>query len=121
MGADDRSQTLVQRKNLENLTENINDKFTSDYATANEHPNPSFQNEMDLHKAELKKLQEIGANTPIIASKIGTDLSFKRKLVWTNIIGFIFLHACAIYGLVITLQGVPHYKTSILSEYLISD
>lgn len=30
---------------------------------------------------------------------VGTDFSFKRKLVWKNVIGFLILHMFALYGL----------------------
>lgn len=36
----------------------------------------------------------------------GTDYSFKRKIVWFNVIGFILLHIAALYGLfLISTQG----------------
>lgn len=98
MGADTNSQTLVQRHTLSpDAEKNYNFEFTDD-----DHQ----------HEADLQKLKEIGAKTPILPSQIGTDLSFKHKLVWSNMIGFIILHLFALYGTVITFQNVPSYKTT---------
>lgn len=33
--------------------------------------------------------------------EIGTDYNFKRKIVWFNLIGFVFLHILALYGLLL--------------------
>lgn len=32
------------------------------------------------------------------SQKLGTDYNFKRKIVWFNAIGFLFLHLCGVYG-----------------------
>lgn len=53
----------------------------------------------------LNKLKEVGANTPILPSQIGTDFNFKRQIVWKNAIGFLLLHICAVIGVLISLLG----------------
>jgi thiosulfate reductase cytochrome b subunit len=34
----------------------------------------------------------------LLPQEIGTDYTFKRKIVWFNAIGFLFLHFLALYG-----------------------
>lgn len=34
----------------------------------------------------------------------GTDYTFKRKIVWFNVIGFMILHMAAVYGLFLILS-----------------
>ncbi|XP_071439674.1 acyl-CoA Delta-9 desaturase-like isoform X2 [Hetaerina americana] len=36
---------------------------------------------------------------------IGTDYNFQRQIVWKNVIGFIYLHAAAIYGLYLAITS----------------
>lgn len=64
----------------------------------------------------LEKLKEVGASTPILPSEIGTDFSFKRKVVWPNAIGFLVLHLCALFGVALTAFGYTNYKTVIYSK-----
>lgn len=120
MGSDATAGTLVQRNTPAKLFANTEPTESNELTkreSASEHPNPSFQMQKDLHEVELQKLREIGAKTPILPSQIGTDLSFKRDIVWKNLIGFIVLHVCALYGILITFQNVPSYKTTIFCEY----
>ncbi|KAG8228317.1 hypothetical protein J437_LFUL007035 [Ladona fulva] len=37
--------------------------------------------------------------------KVKTDPNFKRKIVWKNVIGFIFLHSAALYGLFLAITA----------------
>ncbi|XP_046387399.1 acyl-CoA Delta-9 desaturase-like [Ischnura elegans] len=37
--------------------------------------------------------------------KLGTDPDFKREIVWKNVIGFIYLHVAAFYGLYLALTS----------------
>lgn len=69
------------------------------------------------HDAALDKLKEIGSKTPILPSQIGTDFSFKRKIVWTNAFGFLLLHLCALIGIFLGLLGFANYKTLLYSEF----
>lgn len=69
------------------------------------------------HDQALVKLKEIGAKTPILASEIGTDFNFKRKIVWTNAIGFLILHLCALIGVLLVMFGLTKLYTVIYSEY----
>lgn len=39
----------------------------------------------------------------MLASKIGTDYSFKRKIVWTNAVIFLLFHLLALYGFYLSL------------------
>lgn len=38
-------------------------------------------------------------NFPKLPQEIGTDYTFKREIVWKNVLGFIILHLAACYGL----------------------
>lgn len=68
------------------------------------------------HDAALEKLKEVGAKTPILPSEIGTDFSYKRVIVWPNAIGFLALHLCALFGVLLTMFGYTNYKTVIYSK-----
>lgn len=65
----------------------------------------------------IAKLKEIGAKTPILPSQIGTDFNYKREIVWTNALGFLVLHLCALIGLVLALIGMADYRTVVYCEY----
>lgn len=69
------------------------------------------------HDKILDKLKEIGAKTPILPSEIGTDFNFKRKIVWSNAIGFLILHICALIGVLLVMFGQTKLYTVIYSEY----
>lgn len=68
------------------------------------------------HDVALEKLKEVGAKTPILPSEIGTDFSYKREVVWPNAIGFLVLHMCALFGILLVMLGYSNYKTVIYSE-----
>lgn len=68
------------------------------------------------HDAALDKLKEVGAKTPILASEIGTDFSFKREIVWSNAIGFLILHIAALIGIFMGLLGYARIYTHIYSK-----
>lgn len=42
-------------------------------------------------------------NFPKLPQDIGTDYTFKRQIVWKNVLGFIVLHIAAVYGLYLAL------------------
>lgn len=42
-------------------------------------------------------------NIPKLPQDIGTDYTFKRRIVWKNVLGFIVLHLAALYGLYLAL------------------
>lgn len=100
------------------------DQFNFDIVTSKEGASPTSSATeaaaaaADHHEKELLRLREIGAKTPILPSQIGTDLSFKRQIVWSNLIGFVVLHLFAVYGTVLTFQNVPSYKTTLYCEYI---
>lgn len=70
------------------------------------------------HDEALDKLKEIGAKTPILPSEIGTDFNFKREIVWTNAIGFLILHTCALAGVLLVMIGQTKLYTVIYSKYI---
>lgn len=35
----------------------------------------------------------------LLPRDIGTDVEFKRKIVWINVVGFVLLHLAGLYGL----------------------
>lgn len=90
------------------------DTTTMDSATAEEVQNVA---QTLSHDEALDKLKEIGAKTPILASEIGTDFNFKRKIVWSNAIGFLILHICALVGVLLVMIGQTKLYTVIYSEY----
>lgn len=63
-------------------------------AVENKSNSQMFANEDDV--AEKEQLR-----------KIGTDLSFKHKIVWKNAIGFAILHILALYGLYLCKHAQP--------------
>lgn len=46
---------------------------------------------------------------PKLPQDIGTDYTFKRQIVWKNVLGFIVLHVAAIYGLYLALFKAKHF------------
>lgn len=44
---------------------------------------------------------------------VGTDYSYKREIVWKNVIGFLILHLLGLWGLAIALTGGISLKTLI--------
>lgn len=122
MGADANSQTLVQRHNLDTLSAHADRTESFDFSQGtSQNKTDSVQTDKDQHAAELQRLREIGSKTPILPSQIGTDFSFKREIVWKNLIGFVILHLFALYGTIITFQNVPSYKTTIYCEWLFNE
>lgn len=69
------------------------------------------------HDDALSKLKEVGSKTPILPSEIGTDFNFKREIVWTNAIGFLALHICALVGAIIVMLGHCQWKTIVYSKF----
>lgn len=69
------------------------------------------------HNETLEKLKEVGAKTPILASEIGTDFAFKRKIVWKNAIGFLILHILAAIGVGLVVCGHARFYTVLYSKY----
>lgn len=55
----------------------------------------------------------------LLPADIGTDFNFKRKIVWKNAIGFLFLHLLAVYGLIIQLLGYADFRTILYTTFLI--
>lgn len=86
---------------------------TMDSETANELIKTT---EHMTHDAALEKLKEVGAKTPILPSEIGTDFSFKRKVVWPNAIGFLMLHICAAIGILLVIFGYTKFYTVLYSK-----
>lgn len=87
--------------------------------------NPTVAKELDEtidelnHTDTLQKLKEVGAKTPILASEIGTDFAFKRKVVWKNAIGFLILHIMAAIGVGLVVTGRAKFYTVLYSEYFV--
>lgn len=63
---------------------------------------------------------------PKLPQDIGTDYSFKRQIVWKNVLGFIVLHLSALYGLYLAcfkasaLTFFYGKYTSILISFMLS-
>lgn len=70
------------------------------------------------HADTLKTLKDVGAKTPILASEIGTDFAFKRKIVWPNALGFLILHSLAAVGIYLVCSGQTKFYTVLYSEYI---
>lgn len=125
MVANSSSPKLIQRHRMQPSSSAkpiSEDEFDQQITTLN----PAMVASMSLstgaeplpHTAELEKLKEIGAKTPILPSQIGTDFNFKRKIVWTNAIGFLLLHLCALIGIIQTVLFIPYIKTTMYCELL---
>lgn len=52
-----------------------------------------------------------------LPSQIGTDFTFKRKIVWFNAIGFLVLHLIAVYGFYLSVTSAK-FLTFAWSKYL---
>lgn len=91
------------------------DSSTLDSATAVELQHTT---ETLSHDEALNKLKEVGAKTPILPSEIGTDFNFKRQIVWSNAIGFLILHMCALVGVLLCMIGMARFYTIIYSKYI---
>lgn len=50
------------------------------------------------------------------AKDIGTDFSFKRKIVWPNVIGFLVLNVLGFYGIILMFLGVANIRTIVFGE-----
>lgn len=85
--------------------------------------NPTLTKELEQtteqlnHSDALKKLKEVGAKTPILASEIGTDFAFKRKVVYKNALGFLILHLLALVGVGLVAFGYTRGYTVLYSEF----
>lgn len=51
----------------------------------------------------------------LLPQEIGTDYTFKRKIVWPNAIGFLVLHLLALYG--VYRVGKAHWWTGLWGEF----
>ncbi|KAF9410523.1 hypothetical protein HW555_010420, partial [Spodoptera exigua] len=61
-----------------------------------------------------KTTKHIGNVDEILTIKyIGTDYSYHHQIVWKNVVGFILLHAFALWGLVLIFTGIALWKTSV--------
>lgn len=120
--------TLSRRKinnNYEKTDINKNERDESDSDSDMEVStlDPSVAEELKYvteklsHDAQLSTLKEIGAKTPISPSEIGTDFNFKRKIVWSNAIGFLFIHIAASIGVGMSLFGYAKALTILYSKY----
>lgn len=124
MGTDANSETLVHRRRKEISSEahkkiSTEEQFDNEISTLNPADTQSILHESLPPEIQLAKLKEIGAKTPILPSQIGTDFNFKREIVWTNAIGFLVLHFCAVVGIVLTFLGIPNVRTTMYSFALI--
>lgn len=101
-----------------NASEVIEDEFDSEITTLGSHASDTIKTVTDKlsHDDALDKLKEIGAKTPILPSEIGTDFSYKRKVVWPNAIGFLALHLTALVGVLLPLFGFVDFRTLIYGK-----
>lgn len=51
-----------------------------------------------------------------IPKVIGTDYSYKHKIVWRNAIGFAIMHLLALWGVVLFLTGHVKWQTIVWSK-----
>lgn len=95
------------------------DEFDAEITTLNSAATDRILDSTDSlpHDEALDKLKELGAKTPILPSQIGTDFSYKRQVVWSNAIGFLVLHLCAVIGIVLVIIGFADYRTVIYCEF----
>lgn len=109
--------------NIDKFSDSNDSELEKDYDADTSTLNPAVTEVLQQttehlsHDEALNKLKEVGAKTPILASEIGTDFSFKRQIVWTNAIGFLFLHLAALVGIFMSLLGYPRVYTVLYSKY----
>lgn len=65
-----------------------------------------------------KPKTEIAVSEGLLPSQIGTDMNFKRKIVWKNAIGFFFLHLAGLIGVGTMLFGYADIRTTLYSIFL---
>lgn len=114
------SSDLLNNNNSDSSDDYKTEKdFDADTSTLNPNLTKALEHTTDrlTHNETLSKLKEVGAKTPILASEIGTDFSFKRKVVWSNAIGFLVLHLCALIGVGLVAFGYTRLYTVIYSKY----
>lgn len=63
-------------------------------------------------KEHVKKQTDTHLKLP---KEIGTDYTFKRKIVWFNAIGFLIMHLAALYGYYLCFQA--KFLTILWSKY----
>lgn len=56
-----------------------------------------------------------------LATEIGTDYNFQRKIVWFNAIGFLALHLVALYGIFLMISGKAKLLTTIYCKKTTSE
>lgn len=127
----DTQDTTVRRRNVDFISDNNNNEkienvsdgeadtnsFDADSTTLDPIVAKELKHTTETleHNDALNKLKEVGAKTPILASEIGTDFSFKRKIVWSNAIGFLILHILAVIGIVLPGLGYAKLLTVLYS------
>lgn len=118
------SDLLNNNNNNNNISEKLSDSeiekdFDADVSTLGSAVSEVLKQTTEhlSHDEALDKLKEVGAKTPILPSQIGTDFSFKRKIVWPNAIGFLLLHICALIGVFMVMLGMARLYTVIYSKY----
>lgn len=116
------SDTKIASDLNNNGNVNSEDQFDAEITTLNNNNNAkeAIANAENLPQdLANEKLKEIGAATPILPSEIGTDFNFKREIVWSNAIGFLVLHLCAVFGVGLGLFGFADYRTIVYCECII--
>ncbi|XP_055697530.1 acyl-CoA Delta-9 desaturase-like [Phlebotomus papatasi] len=128
MGVDALSATRVycdmeKLDSIEKSTQHIHPEITEDLADStinNEAINKIIEcNKLVNEDEKEAKIKEIGANTPILPSEIGTDFNFKREIVWFNAIGFLLLHIAALIGGLLALLGYAKFYTVVYTAWLV--
>lgn len=86
--------------------------------TANDNPRKELKtsNEKDFSQKNHVPENKHKTDCAPVRKYIGTDYSYKHKIVWKNVIGFIILHVFAIWGLGLMLTGTVSWKTSLWSK-----
>ncbi|XP_068622369.1 (11Z)-hexadec-11-enoyl-CoA conjugase-like [Battus philenor] len=63
--------------------------------------------------------KEFKKNSYISTRVIGTDYSYKHKVVWKNAIGFLIMHLFALWGLYILITGGAYLKTAFWALFVL--
>ncbi|KAH1012383.1 acyl-CoA Delta-9 desaturase isoform X2 [Dendroctonus ponderosae] len=74
----------------------------------------AFQEKCPMEPPQEKTLEahDNKSYSGLLPAEVGTDYSFKRKIVWKNAIGFFALHLAAVYGLWLMVADC-YWKTDI--------
>lgn len=77
---------------------------------------PAASNTNDLNSSKTENINTTQTESISIPKVIGTDYSYKHKIVWKNAIGFLIMHLLAAWGVGLILTGYVKWQTILWSK-----